>query len=198
MLHAGPSSHPWAFGLTQPGPSYRCPSPGGRGRRAIFVSRAGEGKPQRQPEAKNNSRERRNSLREMAREAKPVCVRAEPAASRPATRSHRGSGMEPCPRPPPRWPSPRPGHPGEPQPGTLLLWQGGFLKRDPFTPSAASVVALFGVGGFLEPVAPWVSTAPLLAAPQLSTPSGTQASEFPAKELEPTSKGFAASNLSIS
>lgn len=35
-------------------------------------------------------------------------------------------------------------------------------------------------------------------APQLSTPSGTQTSKFPAKELEPTSKGFAASNLSIS
>lgn len=38
----------------------------------------------------------------------------------------------------------------------------------------------------------------VLVAPRLSIPSGMQASEFPAKELEPTSKGFTASNLSIS
>lgn len=77
--------------------SYRCPSPGESSQRAVFVSHAGEGKPLSQREAKNNSQERRNSLREKAREAKCVCARAEPVASHPVTHSHKGSGLELCP-----------------------------------------------------------------------------------------------------
>lgn len=51
---------------------------------------------------------------------------------------------------------------------------------------------------FSEAHSPRVNAAPLFAAPWLSFPSGTQASKFPAKELELTSKGFAVNNLSIS
>ena len=126
-----------------------------------------------------------------------------------------GAGAMPT-RPPSCRPSPRLGCPGERRSGTLLprpsgaggLRQSGFAKLDAFTPPAASFVAAFGalgqqrplgrVGGFSEPEAPRGGTPLLLVAPWLSIPSGTQASEFPAKELEPTSKGFTVSNLSIS
>jgi len=143
------------------GASYRCPSPGGSSRRAVFVSRAGEGKPHSQPEAKNNSRESRNSLREKAREAKRVCVRAEPAASRPATHSHRGSGLEPCP------PShPHASHPlSQATPVTVIqgpscplpVGLGGISREDLLSlllahiPLAASFVAAFGTLGQQQP-----------------------------------------------
>lgn len=121
---------------------------------------------------------------------------------------------------PPHRLSPQPGCPSERHLGTLLSppvpsqqGQGapaaGLRQAGHFhTPPAALFIAVFGVlgqqrppgwaSGFLEPEAPQGGTPLLLVVPRLSIPSGTQASEFPAKDLELTSKGFTVSNLSIS
>lgn len=78
----------------------------------------------------------------------------------------------------------------------LLQQQQGILKLATFTPQQLSF--LMTLERFSEAHSPRVNAAPLFAAPWLSFPSGTQASKFPAKELELTSKGFAVNNLSIS
>lgn len=126
-----------------------------------------------------------------------------------------GAGAMPT-QPPPCWLSPQLSCPSKRYLGTLVhppsgaagLWHRSFTKLDAFNPQQHHLLLLLGHLGssgpwgqasvFLEPKTLRGGTPLVLVAPRLSIPSGMQASEFPAKELEPTSKGFTASNLSIS
>lgn len=111
----------------------------------------------------------------------------------------------------PHQPSPQLGYPGTWEPSCPLSvgLQRGFTNPDVFTtPQHHHLLLSLRHLGSNGPWSKWVvfqsprphrgHTALLLVASQLSILSGTQASKFPAKQLEQTSKGFTVSNLSIS